>query len=328
MAAHWNAGFKTVSTMPCSSKNLYWASSQSLARRVTAYEPSKRRLVWPNGSIATIFTSEELDRLRGPQFHYAWLDEMASFRNITETWDMLMFGMRLGKNPKVLVSTTPRPLKILKQLIARRGQDVVITGGSTFDNRDNLAPGFLSTIVNRYAGTRLGRQELNAEILEEVEGALWTLDLIEENRVARNDTSPLKRIVVAIDPAVSVSEKSDVTGIVVAGINYGGHGYVLEDCSGKYSPTEWAQKAIAAYRSHKADRIVAESNRPRTEHHCAPVICFRRVFPVRGHDRRPIAARRRRRRKIEALLNVLGPRAEAAGRRSQAAGGIASSQAW
>jgi predicted phage terminase large subunit-like protein len=118
----------------------------------------------------------------------------------------------------------------------------------------------LHSIIHRYEGTRLARQELNAEILEDIEGALWTLDLIEENRVARNETSPLKRIVVAIDPAVSVSETSDATGIIVAGINYGGHGYVLEDCSGKYSPTEWAQKAISAYRRHKADRIIAESN--------------------------------------------------------------------
>jgi len=224
------------------------------------FEPSKRRLTWPNGAIATVFTSEEPSRLRGPQHQFAWLDELASFRHLQETWDMLQFGLRLGKNPRQLITTTPRPLKILRQLVARKGQDVVVTGGSTFDNRDNLAPGFLNTIIHRYEGSRLGRQEINAELLADIEGALWTLDMIEECRVTKADAAPLKRLVVAIDPALGTGENSNATGIIVAGVGTDNHGYVLEDLSGKYSPVEWAQKAIAAYKRHKADRIVAESN--------------------------------------------------------------------
>ena len=181
------------------------------------FEPSKRRLTWPNGAICSVFTSEEPSRLRGPQHQYAWLDELASFRHLQETWDMLQFGLRLGKNPRQLITTTPRPLKLLRQLVARKGQDVVVTGGSTYDNRDNLAPGFLHSIAHRYEGTRLGRQELFAELLADVEGALWTLDMIEEGRVTKADAAPLKRIVVAIDPAMSVGENSNATGIIVGG---------------------------------------------------------------------------------------------------------------
>ena len=173
---------------------------------------------------------------------------------------MLQFGLRLGKNPRQLITTTPRPLKLLRQLVARKGQDVVVTGGSTYDNRDNLAPGFLHSIAHRYEGTRLGRQELFAELLADVEGALWTLDMIEEGRVTKADAAPLKRVVVAVDPAMSVGESSNATGIIVAGLGTDNHGYILQDLSSKYSPTEWASKAIAAYRHHKADRIVAEAN--------------------------------------------------------------------
>ncbi len=222
------------------------------------FEPSKRRLTWPSGAICSVFTSEEPSRLRGPQHQFAWLDELASFRHLQETWDMLQFGLRLGKNPRQLITTTPRPLKLLRELVARKGQDVVVTGGSTYDNRDNLAPGFLHSIAHRYEGTRLGRQELFAELLADVEGALWTLDMIEEDRVIR--AAPLRRIVVAVDPALSVTETSNATGIIVAGVGTDNHGYILEDLSSKLNPVEWAQKAIAAYRRHKADRIIAEAN--------------------------------------------------------------------
>ena len=162
---------------------------------------------------------------------------------------MLQFGLRLGKNPRQLITTTPRPLKLLRQLVARNGQDVVVTGGSTFDNRDNLAPGFLHSIIHRYEGTRLGRQEIFAELLADVEGALWTLDMIEEARVTQADAAPLKRIVVAIDPAMSVGENSNATGIIVAGLGTDNHGYILEDLSGKYSPDGMGAKAIAAYQA-------------------------------------------------------------------------------
>jgi phage terminase large subunit-like protein len=207
-----------------------------------------------------MFSSEEPDRLRGPQHGAALCDELASWRNAQETWDMLSFGMRIGKHPQFCITTTPRPIKILKALLKREGQDVVITRGKTSDNAANLAPTFLSAIASRYEGTRLGRQELEGQILEDIEGALWSQDLIEVCRIAKGLEPPMRRIVVAIDPAVSVSETSDLTGLVVAGVGMDGHGYILEDLSGKYSPTEWAQKAIAAYRRHKADRIVAEVN--------------------------------------------------------------------
>ena len=169
-----------------------------------------------------------------------------------------MFGLRLGKWPRWLATTTPRPIKLLKELLAREGRDVVVTRGSTFENEDNLAPTFLAAVRQRYEGTRLGRQELNAELLSDNPGALWQLDWLDRDRVA---VAPdLKRIVVAIDPAVSNNEGSDETGIIVAGVTRDEKVYVLEDWSGRYAPHEWAAVAIAAYRRHKADRILAEVN--------------------------------------------------------------------
>lgn len=224
------------------------------------YEPSKRRLTWPNGVIATMFSSEEPDRLRGPQHSAAWSDELGSWRNVGDTWSMLQFGMRLGKKPRQLITTTPRPIKILRELIARNGHDVVVRRGSTYDNRDNLAPSFFSQVIREYEGTRLGRQELNAELLEDTPGALWTRDLIEQARVPKDSKPELRRIVVAVDPAISSGEASDETGIIVAGLGVDGRGYVLEDSSGKYSPMDWAKKAINAYNRHRADKIVAEAN--------------------------------------------------------------------
>jgi len=223
------------------------------------YEPSKRRLTWPNGVIATMFSSEEPDRLRGPQHHAAWCDEAAAWRNLAETWSMLMMTMRLGKHPRTLVTTTPKPVKLLKELLAREGQDVAVVRGSTYDNRSNLAPAFFSQIIRQYEGTRLGRQELNAELLSDTPGALWQLDTLDRDRVTEAPEE-LRRVVVAIDPAISTSENADETGIIVAGVDKRGHMYVLEDCSGKYAPNEWATKAIAAYQQHKADRIIAEAN--------------------------------------------------------------------
>jgi phage terminase large subunit-like protein len=178
-------------------------------------------------------------------------------------WDELLFGLRLGARPQACITTTPRPIKILRDLL--RDTQAVVTRGNTYANRENLAPGFLSKIVGKYEGTRLGRQELYAEILDDVPGALWQLSRIEELRV--RVAPELRRIVVAIDPAVSSSETSDETGIVVAGVGPCScrgaeelHGFVLEDRSGKYTPYGWAQQAVDAYRAHHADRIVAEKN--------------------------------------------------------------------
>src|SRR5579864_3429316 len=219
------------------------------------YEPSKHLLSWPNGAIATTYSADEPDRLRGPQHDLAWCDELAAWR-YPQAWDMLMFGLRLGADPRAIVTTTPRPTRFIRDLLA--DPKVAVTHGRTVENAENLAPAFLDQIVCRYEGTRLGRQELDAEILEDVPGALWSHGLID---AARAETVPaLTRIVVAIDPAVSSDEHADETGIVAAGKDADGHGYVLADLSGRYTPTEWAKAAIAAYRAHKADRIVAEIN--------------------------------------------------------------------
>jgi predicted phage terminase large subunit-like protein len=222
------------------------------------YEPSKRRLTWPNGAFATAFSSEEPERLRGPGHDASWCDEVGAWNQPQETWDQLQFTLRHGSDPRICVTTTPRPTKLLRDLLAREGRDVVVSRGSTFDNAANLAPAFVEAIKARYEGTRLGRQEIYAELLSDTPGALWQLDWLDRDRV--QCAPELKRIVVAIDPAVSTNEGSDETGIVVAGVGGDRHGYILEDLSGRYQPHEWAAVAVAAYRRHKADRIIAEKN--------------------------------------------------------------------
>jgi phage terminase large subunit-like protein len=219
------------------------------------YEPSKRRLTWPNGATATLFSADEPERLRGPQHDAAWCDELTSWR-YPEAWDMLMFGLRLGSDPRVVVTTTPRPTKLLRELIL--DPSVLVTRGTTYENRSNLASGFLEQIIQKYQGTRLGRQELDAELLEDAPDALWTRGIIEGTRA--RSAPPLIRVVVAIDPAVSATDEADETGIIVAGKDGHGHGWVLADTSGRYRPIEWARTAILAYRAHSADRIVAEVN--------------------------------------------------------------------
>lgn len=264
------------------------------------YEPSKRRLTWPNGVQATMFSSEEPDRLRGPQHGAAWADELGAWRNVGDTWSMLQFGMRLGRRPRTLITTTPRPLPILRDLVGREGSDVYVTRGRTYDNAANLAPSFFSQIVKQYEGTRLGRQELDAEILSDTPGALWNMDLIDRTRV--KDAPELHRIVVAIDPAVSTKENSDETGIMVAGVAHKRgdippHVYVLADYSGKYAPHEWARRAIGAFTTFNADRIIAEANQggAMVEHTLRVVgrnVPYRAVHASRGKVTRaePIAA--------------------------------------
>lgn len=221
------------------------------------YEPSKRRLTWPNGAIATTFSADEPDRLRGPQHDAAWADELAAWA-YPEAWDMLQFGLRLGVNPRAIVTTTPKPVKLIRELLKRQGAGVIVTRGKTADNAANLPPVFLEAIQRRYGGTRLGRQELEGEFLDDVPGALWQRDWIDRDRVER--VPDLRRIVVAIDPAVSNNEGSDETGIVAAGRAVDGHVYVLDDASGRYGPLDWAKKAISLYGARAADRIIAETN--------------------------------------------------------------------
>ena len=227
-----------------------------------SYEPSKRRLTWPNGSLATMYSAEEADRLRGPQHHKLWFDELAAFKNAQDVWDMATFGLRLGKRPRVTITTTPRPIALIKSLVKRLGEDVAISRGRTADNAENLAPTFLNSIVGRYRGTRLGRQELDAEILDDVPGTLWTRAMIDKAR-APVLLPRMARIVVAIDPSGARNADdtaADVIGMVVAGRDADGRGYVLADRSARLSPAEWGKRAIDAYKEFSADRIVAERN--------------------------------------------------------------------
>jgi predicted phage terminase large subunit-like protein len=264
------------------------------------YEPSKRRLTWPNGAMASMFSSEEPDRLRGPQFSYAWCDELCAWTHARETWDNLQLGLRLGSRPRTFISTTPRPTPLLRELISRVGDDVALTKGRTVDNADNLPPAFLAQMKARYEGTRLGRQELNAELLEDVQGALWTRDMLDKARISADDLPAMRRVVVAVDPSGARSaddDGADSIGIVVAGLGVDGRGYVIEDATTKDSPAGWGRKAVSAYRRHRADRVVAERNfgGAMVQHvirTADPTVSFKEVTASRGKIVRaePIAA--------------------------------------
>ena len=219
------------------------------------YNRSISEIFLTNRSRIKLFSGEEPDRLRGPQFHGGWFDELAAFKR-PDAWDQYQFGARLGQHPQTIVTTTPRPTKLIKDLVDRKGVHVV--RGSTFDNAKNLAPSALAELKLRYENTRLGRQELYGEILDTVEGALWTREMIERARVT--DIPPLIRIVVAIDPAVTNNADSDETGIVAAGITSDNHYYVLSDKSLKASPDAWARQAVNLYHDLGADKIIAETN--------------------------------------------------------------------
>ena len=232
------------------------------------WSPTNRRLTWPNGVTAWVYNATEPDQLRGPQHHAAWVDELAKFRYMQETWDQLQFGLRLGEHPRALITTTPRPLPLIKRLMLDAGGDAllsstVVTKGATLDNQSNLAVNTVKALYERYGGTRLGRQELEGEILSDVPGALWNRDVIDaarEYEVPEN----MERVYVAVDPAVSSHEHSDEHGIVVVGLarDKDGYarGYVLEDGTCRGQPEEWARKAVALYRRWSADKIIAEKN--------------------------------------------------------------------
>ena len=207
------------------------------------YEPSKRRVTFHNGAVATAFTADEPDRLRGPNHDLAWADELAAWR-YPEAWDMLMFGLRIGNFPKVVATTTPKPIPLIRRLVGTEDGSVHLTKGSTFDNRPNLAASFLQEVLTRYEGTRLGQQELYAEVLDDVEGALWNREMLEEHRVTKHPG--LSRVVVAVDPAAGGKADNAETGIVTVGISEEGHGYVLADSSLRGSPNDWGRAAIAA----------------------------------------------------------------------------------
>jgi len=261
------------------------------------YEPSKRRLTWPNGARAALYNATEPDQLRGPQHGLAWCDELAKWQYAEATWDQLQFGLRLGKNPRQIVATTPRPIAILKRILADKS--TVTTRGQTIANKANLAPSFYTQVIKRYAGTRLGRQELNAEILDDVPGALWTRDTIDIAR--RKITLPgMQRVVVAVDPSGARSmddEAADSIGIVVAALGTDQRGYVLADRSCKLSPAGWARVAVDAYHEFRADRLIAERNFggalvEHTIRTADPNISYREVIASRGKVARaePVAA--------------------------------------
>jgi phage terminase large subunit-like protein len=225
------------------------------------YSPANRQLTWPNGSTAYTYNATQPDQLRGPQHHFAWSDEIAKWDRLQDSWDQLQFGLRLGVDPRQVVTTTPRPLPLIRRMIV--DPTVHVTKGRTYDNADNLAKPFLKQVEESYGGTRLGRQELEGEVLEDIPGALWTRDVIDNNR-RPEAPKDLIRIVVAIDPAATSHEGSDETGIVAVGYAKDEEGtqrgYVLADASCKGKPEEWARAAVALYHELDADRIVAESN--------------------------------------------------------------------
>lgn len=260
---------------------------------VARFRPVK--LTWPSGAVAYGYVGNAPDQLRGPEFDTAWVDELAKYRYARETWDMLQFGMRKGQKPQTCVTTTPRPTEIIKALASGKEGTVEITRGSTLDNASNLPASFIKKITDRYAGTRLGRQEINAEILGDLPGALWSQGDIDAYRV--QSAPALLRAVVSIDPAVTSNEESNDHGIIVAGRDAEQTAYVLEDTSLSGSPIEWAKAAIAAYHRHQADAIVAEVNQggdmvAHTIRAVAPSINVIEVRASRGKHTRaePIAA--------------------------------------
>jgi predicted phage terminase large subunit-like protein len=219
------------------------------------YQPSRRRLVWPSGALAYCYSADEPERLRGPQHHAAWCDEVGAWR-YPEAWDQLRMGLRLGADPRAVVTTTPRPTELMSRIAKDPG--TVVTRGTTFDNRANLAREFVDAIVARYEGTRLGRQELLGEDLDDNPTALWRRDEIDRHR--RHALPEMVRIVVAVDPAVTASEEADETGIIVVGLGDDGHGYVLEDRSLRATPDAWGRETVAAFNRHRANAIVVEVN--------------------------------------------------------------------
>jgi len=219
------------------------------------FKPSKRRLIWPDGTLGTLYSADKPARLRGPAHHKGWLDELAIWR-YEEAYSNFDFGLRLGEHPQAVISTTPKRVKLIRELVA----DATIrkTKGNTYQNLANLAPGFIKQILGKYEGTHLGRQELYAELLEDAEGALWSREQIDDDR--RTKHPPLKRIVVAVDPATTSNPKSNETGIIVAGVDSHGEGWLLDDRSLLGTPKKWAEESVAGYNNYAADRVVGEAN--------------------------------------------------------------------
>jgi phage terminase large subunit-like protein len=228
-----------------------------LQGRGQGYNASSQEIRLFNGSKIIGFTATEPERLRGPQFHHAWCDEIAAWR-YPEAFDQLMFGLRLGADPKCTITTTPKPTKLIKSLLKRKR--TCVTRGTTFENKENLAETAIQQLEELYGGTRLGRQELYAEVLEDIEGALWSYLEIDDARVDKEALPEMSRVVVGIDPAVTNSENSDETGIIVAGRGVDDRFYILADRSIKASPDGWMRQAVDAFYLYDADQMIAEVN--------------------------------------------------------------------
>ena len=267
--------------------------------RRPVWEATRKRLVWPNGAVAQVFSAHEPESLRGPQFDAAWVDELAKWKKAEETWDQLQFALRLGPNPQQVVTTTPRNVAVLKAIL--NNPSTVVTHAPTDANRAHLAASFLEEVKARYGGTRLGLQELDGALLEDAEGALWTSAMLERGRV--DEVPALSRIVVAVDPPVTGHAGSDECGIVVVGAVTDGpvqdwRAYVLEDASVQgTSPDGWARAAIEAMQRHGADRLVAEVNQggdlvQAVIRQVDPLVSFKAVRASRGKSARaePVAA--------------------------------------
>lgn len=261
---------------------------------VKLWNRSIGELFLKNGTKYKLFSGDRPGQLRGPQHHRAWCDELAKWRYVREAWTQMMLGLRLGDRPQVVVTTTPKPVSLLKEIRARKNTH--LTTGSTYDNAANLSDAFLEEIREQYEGTRVGRQELHAEILDDVPGALWTRAMVEEAR--KYHTIPdMQRVVVAVDPAATSGEDSDETGIVVAGKGTDGNAYVLADRTCRLSPDGWAKRAVGAFGEFSGDRIVAETNNggdmvENVLRTVAPRIPYKKVHASRGKRVRaePVAA--------------------------------------
>ncbi len=261
------------------------------------WQATRKRLVWPNGAVAEIYSAHNPESLRGPQFDAAWVDELAKWKHGQDAWDMLQFGLRLGDNPQQVVTTTPRASRLLIDLLA--DPRTVRTSASTEANAANLAESFLAYVTEKYAGSRLGRQELEGELLTDIDGALWNLTMLDEGRAEVPD---LDRIVVAVDPPVTGGPNADECGILVAGVTMEGppkewRAFVLEDASISGSPTVWAERAVSKWREYNADRLVAEVNQggdlvETLVRQIDPLVPYRAVRASRGKAARaePVAA--------------------------------------
>lgn len=298
-----NNGAKRIALIAETQKDLEEVMVEGDSGILNVFPPDERpeykkkpvQLIFPNGAKAFGYNATQPDQLRGPQFDAAWCDELAKWRYARETWDQLQFGLRLGEHPKVIITTTPRPIELVKSIAQNREGSVAITKGRTLDNAANLAAPFLKKVLERYSGTRLGRQELEAEILGDLPGALWRQSDLDLYRL-KEKPYHIDRIVIGIDPAVTNTEESDEHGIIVAAKTQN-EAVVLEDCSMQGSPHEWANEAVRLFRVYQADCIVVEVNNggdmvAHTLRTIQPDLPIREVRASRGKHVRaePIAA--------------------------------------